>query len=109
MTQVQPELLGVRDLLTGETRSISDDQAAAVAARDTLLARVIDYRGHSYFGGVHRCLLPLSEAAAIIEDVRAKLNLSEGAVPIERLQSQDIGLLMIDRWTDALERGDSEP
>ena len=105
VTQVQPELLVVRDLLTGETRSISDDQASAAVARDTLLARVIDYRGHSYFGGVHRCLLPVSEAAAVIEDVRAKLNWSGGAVPIARLQNRDVGLLLIDGWTDALEKG----
>jgi hypothetical protein len=110
VTRVQPGLVDVRDLLTGDTRSVSEERIAEkLVEHDTLLARVIDYRDRSYFGGIHRCPLTPDEAAPIVDAVRTKLGVREGAVPIERLRNPDMGLFMIDRWTDAIEEDDPEP
>jgi hypothetical protein len=96
---VEPGKIEVRDLLTGETRSVREQLASrTVVARDTLLARVIDYRGASYFGGMHRQPLPPTVAAAVVDGAREKLRLRKAAVPPDRLRSEKIGWLLIDWW-----------
>jgi hypothetical protein len=110
VTAVAPGTIDARDLLTGETRSVREELASRTAViRDTLLARVIDYRGVSYFGGMHRRPLSPLAAAAVLESARARLRLRKAPVPVARLRQQKIGWFLIDQWTDAVERQSRPP
>jgi SEC-C motif len=109
VTAVEWGKIDVRDLLTGETRSVRDDGASRSAGvRDTLLTRVIDYRGVSYFGGTHSRPLPPPLAADVIEVVRKKMRARKLPVSVERLRDQEIGWFLIDCWNDAVADVDSE-
>ena len=107
VTAVAPGTIDVRDLLTGETRSIREERGSeSVVARDTLLARVIDYHGVSYFGGMHsRALTPMA-ASAVVDAARKELGLLKESVPIDRLQSPEIGWFLIYVWNDVVEEQD---
>ncbi len=107
---VEPGRVDVRDLLTGETRSVREELGSqSLSVRDTLLARVIDYRSLSYFGGMHSRALPPTAAAAVIDAVRARVRLRKAAVPAARLRGPKIGWFLIDHWTHAVERRSAPP
>lgn len=103
VTHVEPGRIDVRDLLTGERRSVTEVRGAdSLTTRDTLLARVVDFRGASYFGGTHgRPLSPL-EASGVADTVRGIWRIRKGNVPIERLRDGVAGRQMIDWWSDAV-------
>lgn len=104
VTRVQPGVIDVRDLLTGESRSVREEMGSRiVVARDTLLACMIDFRGLSLFGGLFGRVLPPSEAVEVIDAIRSKLRARKGNVGIERLQDPVIGRFLIDRWRDAVD------
>ncbi|MGZ5445848.1 MAG: YecA family protein [Thermoanaerobaculia bacterium] len=107
VTHVEPGRTDVHDLLTGERRSVNEVMASkSLITRDTLLARVVDFRGTSYFGGMYgRCLSP-REASDVIATVRGKLRIRKGNIPIERLRDAVAGRQMIHWWSDAIARLD---
>lgn len=107
VTHVGPGRVDVHDLLTGERRSVNEVMGSkSLSTRDTLLARVVDFRGTSYFGGMYgRCLSPL-EASDVVATVRGKLRIRKGNVPIERLRDASAGRQMIHWWSDAIARFD---
>lgn len=110
VTAVAPGRVDVRDLLTGQSHSVREELGSrTLRARDTLLARVIDYRGASYFGGMYSRALPPSAAASVIDAVRKKLRLRKAPVPAERLRGRKIGWFLIDHWSAAVERGSLPP
>jgi hypothetical protein len=99
--QVEPGIVHVRDLLTGQKRVVHEERASrSLVARDTMLARMIDYRGTSYFGGTHNRPLSPGNAVVVIDDVRKKLRVRKADVPVERLRYSKIGRFMIDCWSD---------
>jgi hypothetical protein len=101
---IEPGLVAVRDLLTGETRSLREELTGhGIVPQDTLLGRVVDYRGSSYFSGVHGRPLPPADAAAIIKFVRRKLRVQKHDVPVERLRDRKLAAQLIDYWTDLAE------
>jgi hypothetical protein len=107
VSRVQPGLIDVRDLLTGEVRSVREEMGSRVlVARDTFLARMIDFRGISLFGGMYGRVLSPSISSAVIADVRAKLRARKGDVGIEHLQDSVMGRFLIDRWRDAVAEAD---
>ncbi len=99
--------VAVRDLLTGQTRTVREAQASrSLRARDAILARVVDHDGVALFCGMYARSLPPYEAAAVLRDVRGKLRKNDGDVPADRLRGRSIGRFMIERWTDAVEELD---
>jgi len=99
--EVEPGLLTIRDLLSGEQRTVRDELTRhSIFPHDTLLARVVDYRGSSYFSGLHACALPPADAAAIIRFVRKKVRVQKRDVPVELLRDRTLGAHLIDYWTD---------
>lgn len=103
VVRVERGRVDVRDLLTGEERSVREELGSqSLVVRDAILARVLDLRGTPLFGGMYGRSLPPSEAAEVVDAVRAKLRLRKRDVPVERLQDFEIGLFLVDRWTDAV-------
>lgn len=107
VTHVGPGRIDVQDLLTGERRSVNEVMGSrSLSTRDTLLARVVDFHGTSYFGGMYgRCLSPL-EASEVAATVRGILRIRKGNVPVERLRDAVAGRQMIHWWSDAVARLD---
>jgi hypothetical protein len=107
VTAVAPGRIDARDLLTGETRSVTEEAGSRTArVRDTILARVIDHRGRSYFGGMYSRPLRPSLADMVVNAVRMELDVREATIPVERLRSSEIGWLLIEEWTAAVEEDD---
>ncbi|MEA2465638.1 MAG: hypothetical protein QOJ98_3385 [Acidobacteriota bacterium] len=99
--QVEPGLVTIRDLLTGEQRTVRDDLTRhGVVPHDTLLARVVDYRGSSYFSGLHARPLPSADAATLIAFVREKVRVQKRDLAVELLRDRKLGAHLIDYWTD---------
>lgn len=102
------ERLSMRDLLTGETREIREVEGSKFAvARDTLLARVVDFEGVSLLCGMHPRVLPPRYAAVALEDAQAKLR-RKRAVPPERLNDGKFGRHLIRTWDELVEDFDEE-
>ena len=76
------------------------------AARDTVLARVVDFGGRSLFAGCHGRPLAPRDAANVVDLVHAKLGSRGRKVPIARLQDPDAGRFIIDCWEDAVAERD---
>jgi hypothetical protein len=107
VTSVEPGIVGVRDLLTGEKRIVAEVAGSrSLVARDTLLARVIDFRGTSLFGGFYARALPPAAAVEVVRATRTKARAGKNPVAIERLQDPSLGRFLIDRWRDAVEAFD---
>lgn len=95
----------VRDLLTGEMRTVRERQGShTLRPREALLARVVDHDGVSLFCGIYTRALPPFDAAAVVYDVRAKLGVKLGDVPVHRLHGKSAGVFIIRRWAEALEK-----
>ena len=104
---IEPGLVTVRDLLTGETRSLREELTGHnIVPHDALLARVVDYRGSSYFSGVHARPLGPGDTAAIIRFVRDKVRVQKVDIPVDRLRDRKLGAQLIDYWTDLAEMPD---
>jgi hypothetical protein len=99
--EVEPGLITIRDLLTGERRTVRDDLTLHdVFPDDTLLARVVDYRGSSYFSGLHARPLAPADAATIIRFVRERVRVQKRDIAVDRLRDRKLGAQLIDYWTD---------
>jgi len=107
-TAVEPGRIDVRDLLTGEVRSVREEAASqTVVPRDTLLARVIDYRGQSYFGGMYARSLSPAAGAAVADVLRRALRKRKTPVPLKRLRDPEIGRSLIDHWSAEIAHEDA--
>jgi hypothetical protein len=103
----EPGRIDVRDLLTGEMHRVREELASrTVEAGDTLLARVIEHRGVSYFAGMHSRSVLTSTAAHVVDLLRAKLGLPDSPIPVERLRDLETGWFLVDRWADAVDDED---
>lgn len=98
---VEPGSIDVQDLLSGEERVVREHLASqTLHPGDCVLARMIDYRGHSYFAGMHGRPLSFEEAGAVVRDAQRKAR-RKHLIPIERLRERKLGWFLIDRWTAA--------
>jgi len=94
----------MRDLLTGQTRTVLERQASlTLVARDAVLGRVVDHQGLSLLCGMYARSLPPFDAALVVRDVRGKLRKKTGDLPVDRLRGKSAGHFMITRWADAVE------
>jgi len=102
--EVQPgRSLKLQDQLTGEKRTVHETSASmALAARDSVLARVVDFEGASVLCGIYPRSLPPRDAAVVVEQARGRLR-RRRAVPIDRMRPESIGRYLIACWEEALE------
>jgi len=101
VTDVAPALVTMRDVLSGQERAVRT--SVTVVVGDSVLARVVDYRGASYFSGLHGYPLDPPEADALVASVRRKLRTpTRTAVPLTRLRDQAFSLFLIERWIRAV-------
>ncbi len=90
------------DVLSGEQRTVREASAScSVAARDVLLARVVDVDGTSVLAGIHPRTLPPIPAAEVVQRLRGRLR-RKRAVPVDRLRDEKFGRYAIARWEDAV-------
>ena len=103
VTDVKPGAsLTLRDLLTGETRNVSDVTASqALVVRDAILGRVVDHEGVSLLRGVHPRSLPPIVAAEVVRRARGRLR-RKRAVPVDRVRDEAIGRYLIRRWEETV-------
>ncbi|MFZ2493460.1 MAG: SEC-C metal-binding domain-containing protein [Thermoanaerobaculia bacterium] len=103
VTRVAPGTIDVRDLLTGEERTVRDELASrTLVVRDVVHARIVDHRSATYFGGMFgRALAPIA-AAYVVDEIRMKLRLLKKAVPSDRLREFKTGAFLIERWAAAV-------
>jgi hypothetical protein len=104
IVKVERGTVAVRDLLTGHERSVHEELASeTLVVRDVVLARILEFRGTPLFGGLYGRSLGPSDAAEVVDTVRAKLRMRKRDIPIERLQNSKIGWFLIDAWADAVD------
>ena len=88
----------LRDLLSGEQRSVRDVSASrTLLARDGLLGRVIDHAGLSLLCGVHPRTLAPADAAGVVVAARKRLR-SKALVSAERLRDEEFARALITLW-----------
>ena len=107
VTTVEPGTVGVRDLLTGQKRSVQEVEGSRILVpRDTILARMIDFHGTALFGGMYGRVLPPTEAIEVVRAVRSKLSAGGSEVATERLTDPLTGGFLIDCWRDQVAEHD---
>ncbi|MBM4117723.1 hypothetical protein FJ251_08260 [bacterium] len=90
--------LTLRDLLTEETRQVTERAASRALVRyDVILARVIDYEGGSVLSALHPRLLPPAHGAEVLRVALGRLR-RRRAVRVERLRDSKFGEFLIRRW-----------
>ena len=100
---VEPGMVSVRDLLTGEKRSVHEDKGSRILVpRDTLLTRVIDFEETSLFGGMYGRTLRPTDAFEVLTRIRSKLRAKKGDVALEFLRDPLAGRFLIDCWREAV-------
>lgn len=104
VTEAAPGLsLTLKDLLSEEERTVHEIRGSkSLVKRDVLLCRIVDYHGLSVLSGTHPRPLPPLHAAEIVRRIRGRLR-RKRAVPVERLQDENIGRYMIACWEEAVE------
>jgi hypothetical protein len=103
---VQESEVELRDVLTGESRTIVDSKAApSLNPGDAILARVTGYRRRSYFTAVH----PLKLHAAQLPDVLAAVRAQLPSTTPSELRKAKTGAVLIAAWVDVLEQEDEPP
>lgn len=105
VTAVQPgEAIDLRDLLTGETRRVTEVLASqSLRVRDAILARVAGVGTTCLLAGMFGRSLPPIDAAEFVKEVRARLRTAKRPVTVERLQDPKTGRFMIDLWQDIVD------
>lgn len=94
--------LTLQDLLTGETRTVSEvSLSTMLTRRDAILARIVDSDDGSLICGCHMRSLPPREVVTVIERVRRRLRRKK-AIPPERLREEKTGGWMMACWDEAL-------
>jgi hypothetical protein len=93
----------VRDLLTGEIRTVIEAMGSrTLAVRDALLARVVDHGGEAVFCGCHPRRLGPMDADDVVSHARRRLRVPSGRVPVARLKEKGATETLIARWTAAV-------
>ncbi len=103
MTGVEPGVgLTLRDLLSGENRSIRESSGSeTLVVRDALLARVLDLDDDAFLCGTHPRSLPPIEAADVVRRARGRLR-RKRAIPVQRLRDEAFGRYLIRSWEKAV-------
>jgi hypothetical protein len=95
--------LALKDLLTGEERFIHEIMGSrGVPPRVSILARVVDCGGISFFGGSHPRPLPPFDAEQVVSAMRHVCRVRTRPIRVERLRDPDIQLEVIDAWHEAM-------
>jgi hypothetical protein len=102
--------LEVIDLLTGEERFVHEVLGSrGVPHRVSILARVVDCGGISFFGGSHPRPLPPSDAEQVVGEVRRACRVRTRPIRAARLREPYIQLEAVDAWHKAIARIESRP
>jgi hypothetical protein len=95
--------LDLRDLLTGETRSVREQKASLDCRRRTnLLTRVVDFEGSTYLAGTHPIPLPPFLGNEVVKLVLAKLRVKKRLSP-RRLRGWKAALIVAEIWDDVVD------
>jgi hypothetical protein len=110
VTDIDPgRALVLRDLLTGEQRTVHEVSASKSAERHwAVLARVVDASGVSLMCGMHVVPLRPGQAAEVVATVRRALR-RKTAVSPARLREPRITGKMLHAWSDAIDRLNTPP
>jgi hypothetical protein len=102
VTGVRPgEGIDLRDLLTGETRSVVERGASGtLMLRHAILARVVDYKGLSMLCGTHSQALQPAGAHEIVQRIRKRLRRKK-LVPVDRLRPEKLQRFLMACWDNA--------
>lgn len=100
VTDVVPgRSMELRDLLTGERRTIVEASASRLVARfDAILARVVSIEDLSLLCGVHPRILKPRPTDEVVRAVRRRLRLGVKPVAPERLRSEEATKTLLDAW-----------
>jgi hypothetical protein len=102
--------LAVKDLLTGEERFIHEIMGSrGIPQRVSILGRVVDCGGISFFGGSHPRPLPPSDTEGVVGKVRRACRVRTRPIRTERLRDNYIQLEMIEAWREAIALIESRP
>lgn len=106
-THVEPGVgLTLRDLLSGESRRVTDVAASqTVRIRNALLARVADHAGFSLLCGAHARTLPPRDAAQVADNARKRLR-AKGAAPPAKLRDEDFYRYLAGAWERAVRKAE---
>jgi hypothetical protein len=109
VTAVVPgESLGLRDLLSGETRCVREASASqTLVVRDALLGRVVDHEGVALLCGAHPRALPPFAAAEVVRSAKGRAR-RKASVPLVRLRDERFGRTLIRIWEETLAALDAE-
>jgi hypothetical protein len=89
----------LRDLLTGERRTIVETSASRLVVRfDAILARVVSIEDLSLLCGVHPRILKPRPTDEVVRAVRRRLRLGTKPVAPERLRSEEATKTLLDAW-----------
>jgi hypothetical protein len=104
VTDIDPgRALVLRDLLTGEQRTVHEVKASRSAERHwAVLARVVDASGVSLMCGMHVVPLRPGQAAEVVATVRRALRRKTGVSPV-LLREPRITGKMLNAWSDAID------
>lgn len=104
--RVQPGVgMAVKDLLSGEERFVHEVAGSqGITERATVLGRVVDSDGISFFGGVHPQPLPPFDADIVVRQVRRACRVRTRPVRIAMLRDAAIQQLTIGLWRDLVEK-----
>lgn len=89
----------LRDVLTGERRTVIESSASRSVARyDSLLARVVTVEDLSLLCGIHARTLAPRPADEVVRAVRRRLRLGTKPVAPERLRSEEAVQALVAAW-----------
>jgi hypothetical protein len=101
--------LVLRDVLTGETRSVHEVSGSKSAEPHfMILARVVDTDSVSLICGMHGRPLRPMQASLVVDRVRRLLR-RKGTVSPDRLREPRIAWAMVEEWSDAVYASQSPP
>jgi hypothetical protein len=101
--------LALRDLVTGETRTVRERTASrTLRAREVILARVVDHGGVSLLCGVHQRALPPRGAERVARRMRARLG-RRGVARLERLREPAAAAHFLALWDAEVRALDRAP
>jgi SEC-C motif len=110
ITEIEPgKAMHVEDLLTGETRRITEVKGTfLVEPRLAILARVVDHDGFSVMCGCHPNPLRPGNAADAVAAIRKALRIKKPTIPVASLRERD-SLAMIGIWQAHVVAARNEP
>jgi hypothetical protein len=96
--------LHLTDLLTGEKRFVHEISGSLTAEPMlSILARVVDFEGESYFMGTHPQPLPPHAVSGVLDAARRAFRL-RNTIPADRLRGEKAAGVLFGSWHAAIER-----